>query len=101
VLRPYLQAYPDSVEDFFGTEFIQRQITVSEKAGANGFLFWNAGMRNGTSYAALQQLGLKKLEAFGANPDQYKENNPGAWCPQKGTVFGGNKVATGGSGDEE
>jgi hypothetical protein len=90
VLRPYLQAYPDSVQDFFGPEFIKQQVRAAERAGSNGFLFWNAGMRNGMSYAALQRMG-KKLEAFGSNVEQYKDpaNNPGAWCPGKGIVFGG------------
>jgi hypothetical protein len=94
VLRPFLQAYPDSVESFFGTEFIKRQILASERAGSDGFLFWNAGMKNGMAYAALQQLGGKRVAAFGSNPDQFRENSPGGWCPAKGTVFGGRpKVA--------
>jgi hypothetical protein len=95
VLRPFLQAYPDSVESFFGTTFIKRQIEVSERAGSNGFLFWNAGMRNGAAYAALAQLGQKRLEAFGSRPEQWKESSPGGWCPGRGTVFGGERPRQG------
>jgi hypothetical protein len=107
VLRPYLQAYPDSVQDFFGHDFIKKQVLAAERAGSNGFLFWNAGMRNGVAYAALQQMG-KHIDAFGSDVEQYKtpSNNPGAWCPQQGMVFGGNgkngaasRKAKGGNGD--
>jgi len=89
VLRPYLQAYPDSVEPFFGPAFIKKQVEVAERAGSNGFLFWNAGMRNGMAYATL--AGMKKLSTFGENPEQYKDpsNHPGSWCPKAGVIFGG------------
>jgi hypothetical protein len=96
VLRPYLQAYPDSVESFFGPEFIKKQVDAADRAGSDGFLFWNAGMRNGVAYAALAQLGARKLGSFGTNPGKHKEpaNQPGAWCPRSGAVFGGGQVAT-------
>lgn len=86
VLRPYLQAYPNNVEHFFGPDFISKQVVAAERAGSNGFLFWNPGMRNGVTYWGLRKLGLKKVEAFGDDPDQYQEpkNNPGPWCKPSG-----------------
>jgi hypothetical protein len=95
VLRPYLQAYPDSVSSFFGPVFIQKQVQMAERAGSDGFLFWNAGMRNGMAYAALSRM--KKLAEFGTKPEQYKEaaNVPGAWCPKTGMVFGGERLKPG------
>lgn len=89
VLRPFLQAYSNSVEPLWGTDFIKKQIYAAERAGANGFLFWNATMQNGVAYSALQQMGPQYLATFGSNPEQYKNaaNFPGGWCPQKGVMF--------------
>lgn len=87
-LRPYLQAYPDNVP-FFGTDFIIKQLEGAQRAGSNGFLFWNSSMRNGVAFRALKQMGKKRLADFGDKPEQYKENDPGPWCkrPGGGNVF--------------
>jgi len=55
-------------------------------------------MKNGVAYAALQQMGAR-ITSFGTKTEQFKEavNNPGAWCPQRGAVFGGDKVPGEGS----
>ncbi|WP_045119526.1 putative glycoside hydrolase [Haliangium ochraceum] len=82
VLRPYLQSYPDSVP-FFGQSFIQRQIEVAEQSGSEGFLFWNATMRNGTAYRAMRRMG-GTLEQFGRSPERRRAEGPGDWCPADG-----------------
>lgn len=88
-LRPWLQAYPDRVP-LFGKEFVRRQVRAAERAGSNGFLFWNPRMTNGVAFSALHKLGKRYLERFGTNTDQYKRYRPGRWCkpPGKGNVFG-------------
>jgi hypothetical protein len=93
VLRPYLQAYPDGARELFGPAFVREQLRAAERAGSNGFLFWNAGMRSGMVYWTLGR-DRTRVEAFGSNPAQHKEpaNSPGAWCPLKGMVFGGQRA---------
>ncbi|MBW2734245.1 MAG: hypothetical protein JRH20_17795 [Deltaproteobacteria bacterium] len=87
-LRPWLQAYPDRVP-FFGKEFVRQQVKAVGRGGADGFLFWNPRMTNGTAFAALRRLGKHYVEAFGTNTEQYKRHRPGKWCkvPGKGNVF--------------
>jgi hypothetical protein len=94
VLRPYLQAYSNSVEHMWGPEFIKQQLIAAERAGSNGFLFWNPTMRNGMTAGAIQSI-AKRMASYGENPEQYLEakNRPGAWCPQKGEVFKGAPAA--------
>jgi hypothetical protein len=89
VLRPFLQAYSNSVEHLWGPEFIKQQLIAAERAGSNGFLFWNPTMRNGMTAAAIQSM-AKRMTSYGQRPEQHLEqgNRPGAWCPQKGEVFG-------------
>jgi len=87
VLRPYLQAYPNNVEHFFGPDFISRQLDAAERAGSDGFLFWNPGMRNGAVWAGLSRFRSARLDGFGQNTAQWKEHEPGEWCKRKGEVF--------------
>ena len=93
VMRPFLQSYPNSVEHFFGTDFIRRQVLVSEKGGSEGFLWWNSSMKNRVAYTALRRLGKKYMDNFGTKPEQYKDpkNSPGKWCPAAGAGFGGKR----------
>jgi hypothetical protein len=88
ILRPFLQAYPNSVS-FFGKSFIIDQIDAVHRAGANGFLLWNPTMLNNTAYGAMRKIGESKLGQIGAAPEWYqkKENHPGAWCRRKGAVY--------------
>lgn len=82
VLRPYLQAYKKRVP-FFGPSFIDRQVRATYRAGADGFLFWNATMNNQTAYKALRSIGRRQLDRwFGSAPQQYRQppNLPAAWC---------------------
>lgn len=67
VLRPFLQAYPNGVRSFWSPAFIARQLDAAERAGANGFLLWNASMRNDVAYGSLRQLGPERLARFGAD----------------------------------
>jgi len=86
-LRPYLQAYPNNVEHFFGVDFIARQLDAAERAGSDGFLFWNPGMRNGVVWGGLKRFRHTRVDTFGQNTSQWKENEPGQWCKRKGAVF--------------
>ena len=87
-LRPYLQAYPSNVS-FFGVDFIKKQIEAAERAGSDGFLFWNSSMRNGVTYRALKRMGKRRMNRYGKNTAQYRKNRPGSWCkkPGRGNVF--------------
>jgi hypothetical protein len=87
VLRPYLQAYPNNVAHLFGPDFIKRQLVAAERAGSNGFLFWNPAMRNGVVYAGLRRFGHKELDVFGSDTEIWKKHRPGAWCKRTGDVF--------------
>lgn len=85
-LRPYLQAYPNNVEDFFGPEFIARQLVAARRSGSDGFLFWNPAMRMRVVWNGLSRI--KDLQTFGRDPmGEWKENTPGPWCKRKGAVF--------------
>jgi hypothetical protein len=94
VLRPFLQAYSNSIEHMWGPDFIKRQVGAAERAGADGFLFWNPTMRNVMPFAALGSI-AKQLARFGKNTGRHLEakNRPGAWCPQRGDVFKGERAA--------
>jgi hypothetical protein len=87
VLRPYLQAYSNSVESFWGPDFVSSQLRAAERAGSDGFLFWNPTMHNEVPFEAVRDL---KKTAPSA-PAHAKSGRTGfsslAWCPQKGNVF--------------
>jgi hypothetical protein len=89
ILRPYLQSYPNNVP-FFGESFIKGQIRAAYRAGANGFLFWNATMRNATAYRALRQMGTNYLDKLGNDDPQRHQlatNQPTGFCHKRGNVF--------------
>ena len=90
VLRPFLQSYPASVS-FFGPEFILKQIDAARRAGSEGFLFWNASMKNGVALAAIRTLGSKRLDELGSAPDLHLQrgNVPTAWCKRSAEIFDG------------
>jgi hypothetical protein len=87
VLRPYLQAYSNSVESFWGPDFVGSQLRAAERAGADGFLLWNPTMHNEIPFEAVREM---KKTARGA-PVLARPRRSGfsslAWCPQKGNVF--------------
>lgn len=93
-LRPYLQAYPDSVP-FFSEQFIMKQLDVAEKAGADGFIFWNSSMRNQIAYNALRKMGRLRMKRYGSSPGQYIHMKKLDWCakPGSGDVFGPNRAS--------
>jgi len=87
-LRPYLQAYPNNVEDLYGPDFIRRQLVAARRAGSDGFLFWNPAMRMGTVYRGLGLLGQKNVLNFGDDTmGRHDATDPGDWCKKKGAVF--------------
>lgn len=89
ILRPYLQSYPNNVP-FFGKEFIKGQVRAAYRAGANGFLFWNATMRNATAFRALREMGKIYLDRLGdEDPQRYQlaSNQPYRFCKKRGSVF--------------
>ena len=87
VLRPYLQAYSNSVESFWGPDFVSSQLRAAERAGSDGFLFWNPTMHNEVPFEAVRDMKKTALSA----PAHAKSGRSGfsslAWCPQKGNVF--------------
>ncbi|MBK6849517.1 MAG: hypothetical protein IPG96_18985 [Proteobacteria bacterium] len=86
VLRPFLQAYPNGVRSFWSPAFIARQLDAAERAGANGFLLWNASMKNDVAYGSLRQLGAERLARFGADEALHlrPENRPrGFFCREQ------------------
>ena len=88
VLRPYLQAYSNGVEHLWGAEFILEQALAAERAGSDGYLFWNPTMRNQVTMDAMRNLAAhphgKGLATLPRIPDRIKA----PWCPESGNVFG-------------
>ncbi len=82
-LRPYLQAYSNNVESFWGPDFIASQVRAAERAGSDGFLLWNPTMRSEVPFTGLREM--KRA------PAPVKTRRTGfaglAWCPQSGNVF--------------
>jgi hypothetical protein len=85
VLRPYLQAYSNSIEDFWGPEFVGSQVRAAERAGADGFLLWNPTMHNETVFDGLREA--KKDASAPSRPRRGGGLASLAWCPEKGNVF--------------
>jgi len=88
VLRPYLQGYANGVEHMWGPDFVAEQVLAAERAGSDGFLFWNPTMRNEVAMNGLRSLAAKKpgnaVALLQHRPDHIKA----PWCPQSGNVFG-------------
>ncbi len=87
VLRPYLQAYSNGVEHMWGPDFISEQVLAAQRAGSDGFLFWNPTMRNNVAMTSLRSLARKSgptVALMQHRPDQIRA----PWCPQTGNVFG-------------
>jgi hypothetical protein len=82
-LRPYLQAYSNNVESFWGPDFVASQVRAAERAGSDGFLLWNPTMHSDVPFTGLREM--KK------SPTPAKSHRTGfaslAWCPQTGNVF--------------
>ena len=85
VLRPYLQGYSNGVEHMWGPDFVAEQVLAAERAGSDGFLFWNPTMRNGITMTGLR--GLKSGKVVALLPRRH-ERIKAPWCPQSGNVFG-------------
>jgi len=54
-IRPYLQAF-DFRSPNYGTDFMKAQIQAARGAGADGFLFWNAGCAYSTVFRTLATM---------------------------------------------
>ena len=88
VLRPYLQGYSNGVEHMWGPDFVAEQVLAAERAGSDGFLFWNPTMRNEVTMTAMRSLTAKKPSAAVALLQHRFEHIKAPWCPQSGNVFG-------------
>jgi hypothetical protein len=84
-LRPYLQAYANSIESFYGPDFVASQVRAAERAGSDGFLLWNPTMHNQIPFDGLREM---KKTAAPARAKKRVGFSSLAWCPQKGDVFG-------------
>jgi len=88
VLRPYLQAYANGVEHMWGPNFILEQVLAAERAGSDGFLFWNPTMHNDVTMTAMRSL-AQHPEGRGLAPLSHKPDRiKASWCPETGNVFG-------------
>jgi len=88
VLRPYLQAYGDRVEHMWGPDFVIEQVLAAERAGSDGFLFWNPTMHNQVAMQAMHELALPKEQRKGVAFLQRRPDHiDSAWCPATGNVF--------------
>ena len=88
VLRPYLQGYSNGVEHMWGPDFITEQVLAAQRAGSDGFLFWNPTMRNDVTMTAMRSLTAHK-PANAVPLVQSRQNTiKASWCPQTGNVFG-------------
>jgi hypothetical protein len=86
VLRPYLQGYSNGVEHMWGSDFMLEQILAAQRAGSEGFLFWNPTMRNEPVMAAMRELGKNKTPASGLLSHRDAEIKA-PWCPATGNMF--------------
>lgn len=86
VLRPYLQGYSNGVEHMWGSDFMVEQILAAQRAGSEGFLFWNPTMRNEPVMTAMRELGRNKTPGPGLLQRRNAEIKA-AWCPATGNVF--------------
>jgi hypothetical protein len=88
VLRPYLQGYANGVEHMWGPDFVAEQVLAAERAGSDGYLFWNPTMRNEVTMTALRGLAAHKSGKTVALIQHRYEHIKAPWCPQSGNVFG-------------
>lgn len=88
VLRPYLQAYSNGVEHMWGPDFISEQVLAADRAGSDGYLFWNPTMRNDVAMSAMRALAMRRPGSGGPLLQRHAEQITASWCPQTGNVFG-------------
>ncbi len=87
VLRPYLQAYSNGIEDMWGPDFVLEEALAAERAGSDGFLFWNPTMRNHVTMTAMRDLAEHKQPSGILTPKYRRDEIHAAWCPATGNVF--------------
>ena len=87
VLRPYLQAYSNGVEHLWGPEFVKDQILAAERAGSDGFLFWNPTMRNAPAMEAMRDLVKNRERNLAKAKSRWPARVTATWCPAHGDVF--------------
>jgi hypothetical protein len=87
VLRPYLQAYANSIEDFWGPDFVGSELRAAERAGSDGYLLWNPTMHNEMVFDGVREM--KQAGRDAPVPSRHRHGGLAslAWCPQKGNVF--------------
>jgi hypothetical protein len=87
VLRPYLQGYSNGIEHMWGPDFVLEQVLAAERAGSDGFLFWNPTMRNQPVMTAMRDR-AKNKPSSGPQLLQHRHATIKAtWCPATGNVF--------------
>jgi hypothetical protein len=106
VLRPYLQGYANGVEHMWGPDFVLEQALAAERAGSDGFLFWNPTMRNEFIMTAMRSYAANKKDTGLLAQRHRVEHIKAGWCPATGNVFAtpesrakkGNRARTASSG---
>jgi hypothetical protein len=87
VLRPYLQAYSNGVEHMWGSDFVLEQVLAAQRAGSDGFLFWNPTMRNHPVMAAMRDLSKNRPSVGPPLLLRRHDQIKAPWCPATGNVF--------------
>jgi hypothetical protein len=87
VMRPYLQGYSNGVEHMWGSDFVLEQILAAQRAGSDGFLFWNPTMRNRPVMVAMRDLAKNKPSTGPQLVQHRRAQIKAPWCPATGNVF--------------
>jgi hypothetical protein len=72
----------------WGPDFVAEQVLAAQRAGSDGFLFWNPTMRNEVTMNAMRSLTAHKQGMAVALLQHRFEHIKAPWCPQTGNVFG-------------
>jgi hypothetical protein len=87
VLRPYLQGYSNGVEHMWGSDFMVDQVLAAQRAGSDGFLFWNPTMRNKITMDATREIAATRNAAALASRKRRPDHISASWCPMTGNIF--------------
>jgi hypothetical protein len=87
VLRPYLQGYANGVEHMWGPDFVLEQVLAAERAGSDGFLFWNPTMKNEFIMTATRAYAANRKDTGLLARQHRVDHIKSAWCPATGNVF--------------
>jgi hypothetical protein len=63
-------------------------VLATERAGSDGFLFWNPNMRNEVAMTAMRSIDKQQKNGTSLLGAQKRpEKIKAGWCPEKGNVF--------------